>query len=776
LHTTIVVVVMRKKDSDRGLLLRDEPIETEDLDRFKHSIFVEVLFDLISEVENSCTIGLFGKWGSGKTSIVKMLFNKMRNDKKLAKTTKCLYIDLWKYSSESWRTDFLIEFDRGLGGHVGKDVIIDTLYNIHEEEIRNTDEKLTDRFWDFLANLKVFWIFSFGIVVADILFYLFTDIEIANIVTASVTVPLVAELISKINSWDISMKKRIILPKREWTGEFESLFSKIVANSKAKRIVVAIDNLDRCESKTLMQVLSQLRTFMDFPKCIYIIPCDEEAVLSHIAASNKEVGYFTRNGQEFLRKVFQVMIRIPPFLPGSLEEYVQNLRLNVRFPSDENVQDVIVSAHAKNPRRIIHAYNRLTTLYLLARKKEQMNLIRKGIITDNLLFLAKISIIEEEWKDFYRDLAQNSFLLDEVEDFFRNVDLDKDDMDLINLHFEKSQELKEFLNATRIIRTEDVKPFLLLNQEVYESAIHELEQFKACVMRNNVDEVKDILGRISDAEKVNYVKTILKWCSEAVQCKRFSKGFNCLNVVCHIYDLLPDELHSEVAKECGGYLDRKEIVQFLPSFDVEQLFKILPHMPLATRDNVMSSLVDSFFLRDCKDGLFLKKLMERSDLVGRAPRKRLNDLLNDGLNSKVAEVATGVIRTITQNETAVRDLLDQKTLSGIIDCIGTEDASITKGQIINKKPYFNSRKSKGHPRELEVRVQTFFGNLRLETTVEISSDALIEELIKRAAADLRLDPQECALMFGGEKLPLDMSLREAGIGNNNLVGLIPSSW
>jgi|GEM_PF-2609665 len=767
---------MRRKNIKKKLLLHDEPIETQEEDEFRHSVFVDVLFDLIREVETSCNIGLFGEWGAGKTSIIKMLFNRIRDDNVMVKTIKCFYFDSWKCSNDSWRTSFLIELDRELGKIIGKDTIIDALYNIREEEIGNKPVKFSTQLRNFLFDLRTFFIFIFVIIFVDIFLYIFTDIEIANIITASIIIPLMAELASKMNSLNASIRKRLILPKKEWAGEFEALFNKIITSSKAHRIVIAMDNLDRCENKALVEILAQLRAFMDVPKCIYIIPCDEEAILDHITIANREGGYFTENRQEFLRKIFQVMIRIPPFLPGNLEEYTQKLRQNLRTSFDENVQDIIVSAHAKNPRRIIHAFNRLTTLYLLAKKKEEMKIVRKGTITGNLPFLAKISIIEEEWKDFHKDLAQNNYLLDEIEDYFRNAQLEKDVASLIISHFERDPELMKFLNATRIVRVDDVKPFLLLNQEVYENAIHELEQFKVYVIRNEVNKVVDILSETPDNDKINYVKAILWWCNEALQCKRFSKGFNCLNVICHVYDLIPDELHTEVAKECGKYLDRKEIVQLLPSFDSGQLFRILPHIPLVMRDNVMCHLVDSFFNGECSDSLLMSKLMERSDLIGDVSRKRLNDTLIDILDSKQAEVAKDFIRTVMANEIVAGHLIEPRALSKMIESNRTRDNNGIDPQETSRSTSASVRKKKdSHLDQLRIRIRKLFGNLETETVMEISCDAHIEELIEEGAKKLDLDPQQIALIFGGQKLSSEITVREAGIEDDDLVGIIPDS-
>lgn len=50
--------------------LTDQPISTEDQDKFGYGPFVEGLKDVISNSESPLNIGLFGPWGAGKSSIL----------------------------------------------------------------------------------------------------------------------------------------------------------------------------------------------------------------------------------------------------------------------------------------------------------------------------------------------------------------------------------------------------------------------------------------------------------------------------------------------------------------------------------------------------------------------------------------------------------------------------------------------------------------------------------------------------------------------------------
>lgn len=79
---------------------------------------------------------------------------------------------------------------------------------------------------------------------------------------------------------------------------------------------------------------------MENDNCIYLIPCDDKALESHIKSIDKGE-YFEegKNEREFLRKFFQTHIRIPPFLPEDIEEYTETENQRLSNPFEEEALD-----------------------------------------------------------------------------------------------------------------------------------------------------------------------------------------------------------------------------------------------------------------------------------------------------------------------------------------------------------------------------------------------------------------------------------------------------
>ena len=108
-----------KKRLQRLKYLSDKPLNHDenspDEDFFNHEGYVEFLHKTIQECPDRFCIGLFGRWGSGKTGVINGLIKKIENDNSL----KSLYFNVWKYSSDSLRRQLLLRIDCKFSAEVG---------------------------------------------------------------------------------------------------------------------------------------------------------------------------------------------------------------------------------------------------------------------------------------------------------------------------------------------------------------------------------------------------------------------------------------------------------------------------------------------------------------------------------------------------------------------------------------------------------------------------------------------------------------------------------
>lgn len=138
-------------EEENHRFLSDDPIESIDEDEFRHKEYVDTLEQMVEQADPPWNIGVFGEWGSGKTSIIKMLYSRLEDSQH---NYVCVEFDAWKHAEESIRTDLLLNLDQaidketgrevdGSPGILGEDQITQELYDVEEEKEHTTDERST---------------------------------------------------------------------------------------------------------------------------------------------------------------------------------------------------------------------------------------------------------------------------------------------------------------------------------------------------------------------------------------------------------------------------------------------------------------------------------------------------------------------------------------------------------------------------------------------------------------------------------------------------------
>jgi len=93
--------------------LSDMPLsaDQEQQVRFGHVGIAENLRQVVLKCPTPFTIGLFAKWGTGKTTILNLLRKRLEETSKAIAITN---VDAWKYEGDSLRRQFLITLDEEL--------------------------------------------------------------------------------------------------------------------------------------------------------------------------------------------------------------------------------------------------------------------------------------------------------------------------------------------------------------------------------------------------------------------------------------------------------------------------------------------------------------------------------------------------------------------------------------------------------------------------------------------------------------------------------------
>jgi hypothetical protein len=379
-------------------------------DFLKTSVYARTLKKIIdnSPKNEVFTIGLFGNWGAGKSSIIETAKKQYENDKS---KVKFITYDAWKYANDSFRRMFLLKV---------------------QEELRLEQTPEMERFYQSEnAEVKQKQVFTLrGIIV---LFLLAIAVAIIVAVLPSTwidwtvktpiisIVPLLALLITAINGFFYNLKISVSKPALFAPEQFETCFKQMMETSLKKRnkfvqayqrvvdfvqkgeasatnldkVVIVIDNIDRCDNKMAYQLLTDIKTFLGDEKynVIFIIPVDDDALKAHLSLPNCD---------EFLRKFFNVNLRIKPHQPTEMLLFADEINKSNSLGFNKDTIALAAKEFATNPRRIIQLFNNLSS---------ELTLYPEDFADQNEALICAILIIREEFPDFYSKVLENMVLL-----------------------------------------------------------------------------------------------------------------------------------------------------------------------------------------------------------------------------------------------------------------------------------------------------------------------------------------------------------------------------
>src|SRR4051794_18385304 len=103
-----------------------QSIAAEERDYFGHRDHATAIVAAIADVPSPFTLGLFGPWGSGKSTILEEVGRRLRKDKALGAAFASF--DVWRYEGDSLRREFI----RDIGRQLRDDGKLDKKFKLQE--------------------------------------------------------------------------------------------------------------------------------------------------------------------------------------------------------------------------------------------------------------------------------------------------------------------------------------------------------------------------------------------------------------------------------------------------------------------------------------------------------------------------------------------------------------------------------------------------------------------------------------------------------------------
>jgi hypothetical protein len=358
-------------------------ISDKSADRLNFNNTVPKIIHFIEEMDTPAIFGIYGCWGSGKTTLMQLTQQELQTN--YHDSVNTLWFDAWQYEllSEGSMIFALLK-------------------------------KITDSFASNTSRLQK--IIKNGLPVIIEMASTYTNIAgstgnsnplSTNSLTNFLKSPFVDPILSKYNKELSAME------------EFKRLFSKeiedILIREHKDKLVIFIDDMDRCLPNSAVRFLEILKHFINSKRCIFILAIDNKIIARHI----NNVLWHPAIGDEYLQKLIPYSFYIP-------NKSINKLAVETLIDSDLTTeqQEIIaktISINAKNNIRqaqiVLHKfifYARLIDLKTVSQELHGQNtsyalLIKWLLIKEILPTLVQEYGWEKILKDIISDHNDNSY-------------------------------------------------------------------------------------------------------------------------------------------------------------------------------------------------------------------------------------------------------------------------------------------------------------------------------------------------------------------------------
>lgn len=117
---------------------------------------------------------------------------------------------------------------------------------------------------------------------------------------------------------------------------------------EAERVIVLVDDLDRCLPDAVTATLEAIKLFLSVKKMVFVLAADQEMIREAIAASLGASSRSERFAQRYLEKIVQLPITLPRLAPADAEAYIGLLLAGRKCPNDAALQALV--AHVRSRR------------------------------------------------------------------------------------------------------------------------------------------------------------------------------------------------------------------------------------------------------------------------------------------------------------------------------------------------------------------------------------------------------------------------------------------
>lgn len=351
--------------------IRDIPIESLNDESLGLMPYIDSLSEFILSCETPMTIAIQGDWGSGKTSVMNMI------KEKISSNVIPVWFNTWQFS----------QFD------MQKELSI-SLLSYFVDELDDKEETFKKKIGGVLKGL--------GKMTAAVI----ADQTVGGVI---------ADKISDAQGDMIDSAKAL----KNLKSELQKAVEQKLKTMGKDRIVVFIDDIDRLQPEKAVEMLEVMKLFLDVPYCIFVLAVDYGVVIRGVRKKyGDDIG--DEKGKSFFDKIIQLPFNMP-VSQYDIEKYFSNLLQKTKIEFSESdvriYRDLATYSIGINPRGLKRVFNLLLLLNITAKNQNLLDSAEGVKISERQKVIFGVLCLQSAFEEAYKFLSNSKI----TEEFLRNM-------------------------------------------------------------------------------------------------------------------------------------------------------------------------------------------------------------------------------------------------------------------------------------------------------------------------------------------------------------------
>jgi hypothetical protein len=367
---------LRAERLARTDLISNRALDRDDEDKFGYRPIAGRVAETLTVLDPPLTVGLFGPWGSGKSSMFELLRRELDDLKADAQLVK---YDASTYGGEALKRNFISHIASDLGYKADKFPLFHR--GLYESTRRTELDFKAIKGSAFPAARLFIGLYAGFLILASLLMgvtSVATDEDflgqishsLPSLIAPSAIAGVVAALAAfLLKGASVEAEQSQPASDEAFARCFQALVAQARSDKKFDRLIVFVDELDRCSSEDVVTTLTAIRTFLHEKHSVFVVAADRAALeraleekLPQPTPVDEENPYYS-SASSFFDKVFHDRVPLPPLRGPRLYEwayeqvkeregYWATLRSGDDHSDLRRTLYFLIPSHVRAPRRV----------------------------------------------------------------------------------------------------------------------------------------------------------------------------------------------------------------------------------------------------------------------------------------------------------------------------------------------------------------------------------------------------------------------------------------